>query len=193
MENNENYIFDVATEIFNIGMGIAAESLSNILNERVILHIPCIEVLDKKDKISEVINEDGQSMKFISQNFNGDVNGLCLVSFHENFVNQLMEKVTGKKRASHTFSHIDNAAFQEIGNIILTSFMTGISDTLQKKIVVDIPSVLATNSAKLVEESIEADHLVYSKIEFSFSDVGPKSYLYSFVNFCDFEQIINQQ
>lgn len=48
--NDKSLRYDILKEIFNISVGKAASMLSEIINRKIILNVPDIEVLSFKDK-----------------------------------------------------------------------------------------------------------------------------------------------
>lgn len=68
-------ILDTLTEIFNIGMGNAAKSLSEIIGKHIVLDVPLLELVPRNRM--DILDErfGSQDYSLVLQNFNGDING----------------------------------------------------------------------------------------------------------------------
>ncbi|CDF58041.1 chemotaxis protein CheC [Thermobrachium celere] len=125
MELNLNELqIDALKEIGNIGAGNAATALSQLINKKVDMSVPQLDILEFSDMIKRVGNEDDEVVAVLLKVF-GDIQGniLFLVKNEEaqKFFDTLM----------FGFSNINEemfySMFQEIGNILGNSYLNAVS------------------------------------------------------------------
>ncbi len=138
-DNMDSMHLDLLRELGNIGAGNATTALSQLINKKIDMGIPVVNVLEFKE-LAEVIGGEENPIVGILFGIEGDVNGMMMfvleqVSAH-NLVNLLMGQDIEK---FEDFSEMDMSALKEIGNIIAGAYLSSLSSLTSLKIIATIP------------------------------------------------------
>ena len=82
---------DALGELFNIGMGRASASLSEMVGEEVELSVPLVEILPYSEAIENISITVGQEVTAVRETFKGAFWGDALLLFPENQSLQLVK------------------------------------------------------------------------------------------------------
>lgn len=122
---------DAFTEIFNIGVGKAAESLSRLVYDTVKLSVPKLEVLSSSQLINQISNSFTSDIACIRQEFGGSANGRAYLLLNAasgiNLVNALVKQHESNKRQ---LSDTDKEMLVEVGNIVINSLVGTLANML---------------------------------------------------------------
>ena len=144
-ENNNNSAekdieFDVLTEIGNIGAGNATTALSQLINARIDMCVPKVDLLGFSE-LAEIVGGAETLVAGILLSLEGDVDGMMLFVLESSaahlLVDQLMGCVSGENKGD--FSEMEQSALMEIGNIIAVAYLSSISELTNMKITSSIP------------------------------------------------------
>lgn len=139
MENlNFNSIqLDALKEVGNIGAGNAATALSQLINKKVDMTVPAVNIVPFEDIFSSIDGEEiviGVIVRVL-----GDTPGNILFIFEKEVACNLIEVLTGQREEE--ISEMGNSVLCEIGNIISGSFMNAIAKFTNLLIVPSVPAV----------------------------------------------------
>ena len=131
--------YDVLKEIGNIGAGNATTALSKMLNQKMDMSVPKVELVPFNE-ISDIMGDEDQTVVGIMLGFEGDVYGMMMFLFH--LVNTLMMQDTESGIEADTqFNDMEMSALNEIGNIVSGSYLTAISKLTNLKMVSTVPEM----------------------------------------------------
>ena len=123
---------DALTEVFNIGAGRAAESLSEIVGDTVLLSVPSIEILADKDidaaKIGQRLGLGNDVFAAVSQVFSGPFDAEGLLLFTETHALEIVREMMGSEIAIEDLPEFEQEAMCEVGNIILNACVSAMAD-----------------------------------------------------------------
>ncbi|MBU3190720.1 chemotaxis protein CheC [Clostridium bowmanii] len=128
---------DVLQEVGNIGAGNAATSLSELLNEKVDMAVPSVNIIPFDDIFSEIGVEEvviGVIVRVL-----GDIPGNILFTFEKEAALKIISTLMGEKQEQIT--EIGSSALCEIGNIISSSYMNAISKLTNLTLLPSVPAV----------------------------------------------------
>ncbi len=152
--------YDILNEIFNIGVGKAADLLSQILKKRIILHVPHLLVMDPSGSVDEE-NECFQTLMngtlmVSSITFSEQFEGMANLVFPADKMKDLIALCTGElnpfQQPSTDFSDIDFDVIKEIGNIVLNSIVGELGNHLNLILDYALPVV------KIYDRQIDFHH-----------------------------------
>ena len=131
--------FDVLREIGNIGAGNATTALAKMLDMKIDMKVPNVQLLEFKDLAAVISSEDEPVMGILLE-VESDIAGsmmffLELDSAHY-LVNKLMMRDPDSKEE---FTEMDLSALKEIGNIIAGSYLSALSSLTNMTITSSIP------------------------------------------------------
>lgn len=141
-EKMDDMEFDILTEIGNIGAGNATTALAKLINERVDMHVPKVELLAFKD-LAEIIGGAETLVTGILLSLEGDVEGSMLFVLENSAAHHLVHKLMGSDGSEVTaqFTEMELSALLEIGNIISGAYLTAISQMTNLSIIQTVPSL----------------------------------------------------
>lgn len=122
---------DAFKEIFNIGMGRAANALSKLVYEKIKLSVPRLEVLPRaalEDTISENFSED---LALVRQDFVGSASGIAfLLMSKESGLRLVNTLVSDAEGGAVEVSETDRDLLVEVGNILINALVGSMGNTL---------------------------------------------------------------
>jgi len=140
---------DTLTELFNIGIGQAASSLSDMINEHVVLTVPSVYCLEIQDAPEKAPLPEAPILSAVKQRFEGAFSGSALLIFPEKDSLELVRRILATDVSLEELSELEEDALLEVGNIILNACFYTISNLLDCKIAGDMPIHNRGNSEQL--------------------------------------------
>ncbi|MBU3155054.1 chemotaxis protein CheC [Clostridium estertheticum] len=128
---------DVLQEVGNIGAGNAATALSELLNEKVDMSVPAVNIIPFDDIFSSIDVEVvviGVVVRVL-----GDIPGNILFTLEKDVALRIISGLVGKEQEQIT--ELGNSALCEIGNIISSSFMNAIAELTKLEVRPSVPAV----------------------------------------------------
>lgn len=179
LEKLEDSQFDVLKEIGNIGAGNATTALATMLNIKVDMSVPNVELLPF-DNISSFIGSEEQTVVGILLEIQGDIDGMMMFLFDmksaHHLVNSLMMRdVHQDENGMADFSEMEMSALNEIGNIVSGSYLSALSGLTGMKMVSSVPALSidmlgALLSVPAIEFGKYGDKLLMIQSEFGEDD-----------------------
>jgi len=131
---------DSLTEIFNIGIGTAAASLSEMIDEDVQLAIPAVKCLPLMKASSSLAEDQTAVLSAVEQNFSGEFEGTAFLLFPKGESLELVRRLISSDLPLDELSEFEEDALKEVGNVILNACFYTISDMLGCRLDGDIPN-----------------------------------------------------
>ena len=162
---------DVMKEISSIGTSHAATSLSKLLQKEVRISIPEVNVLGYEQTVNKIGDIEELVAATLVQMSN-EVEGLMLFIFKLDLANVVLEKLIG--RTYESFQDLDELAYsalEEIGNIIICSYVNAFTQLVGVEIDLSVPSSTLNMlggilTVPIAEYGYETDKLMYINAEF---------------------------
>ncbi len=132
---------DALKEVGNIGAGHAATALSQLLNAKVNLSEPSIDVIKFRDLASRVGHEN-RMVAALHMYIRGEAPGQIVVLFDReqaiDFVSTFLKRVIGDIQV---FDSIADSTLKEIGNIIAGSYLSAINNLTGQNVLPSVPTL----------------------------------------------------
>lgn len=125
-----NLQLDALIEIFNVGAGRAASSLSGIVGDEVKLSVPSIEIVRPDDVDSRLIAQNSGKFSVISQHFSGPFEADAVLLFTEENTLEIVRDMMGSQMSIEELADFEQEAMCELGNIILNACLSAMADML---------------------------------------------------------------
>tara|TARA_R110001592_G_scaffold42466_10_gene137862 strand:+ start:2299 stop:2922 length:624 start_codon:yes stop_codon:yes gene_type:complete len=161
---------DALTEIFNIGIGRAANSLNKMVSQPVDLTIPKVEIVSNKIAKSKLKFASDTEISAVIQRFEGDFKGQALLMFSKESGLQLVSTLLGNKFPPEALSDLEQDSLVEIGNVILNACFGTVINFLKSSIKIEMPEFIQGDINKVYVYSSENDWSLYIKVKFSLPD-----------------------
>lgn len=128
---------DALAEVGNIGAGNAATALSQLINKKVDMTVPAVNIIPFDDVFPK--NEGEQLVVGVVVRVLGDTPGNILFIFDSDTARNMIELLTGQREEE--FSELGYSVLCEVGNIISGSYMNAIAKFTNLMIMPSVPAV----------------------------------------------------
>jgi len=162
---------DALTELLNIGVSRAANSLREMVGEEVILTVPTVIILSRPDAALAIRQGNANPMVAVRQAFQGEFSGCALLIFPEPNSLELVRAVTQGDLSLDDIIELEQEALAEIGNVILNGCMATIANLLERSLTMSLPEIIRGSGLDFFELSPSGtdDGILFVRINFSLS------------------------
>jgi chemotaxis protein CheC len=165
---------DVLKEIGNIGAGHAATSLSQLLDRKIDMRVPKVDLVSF-DGMFDLAGGADEIVAGIYLLIEGDLSGSMFFVLSIESAKRFIRKLIGDASFDFNtppFSEMGISAMQELGNILSGSYLSALSDFTGLKVYPTVPSlsvdmVGAIVSFGLIEISHTSDEVIVINTEIS--------------------------
>jgi chemotaxis protein CheC len=169
---------EILEELMNIAFGSASADLGEVIDIRVGLNVPEVQVADINavPDLLEMISDDRQEIHIIEQNFWGDFSGRSFLAFSGDAGNALVsmaDKNPVSKEESFNTGIRYSGVLLETGNILIGACIGKISELLETIVTYSPPIMVGQKQdfTALLEDFCEPDmKAIIIKTVFSFDD-----------------------
>lgn len=164
----DNMQYDVLREIGNIGAGNATTALSQLINAKVDMKVPNVELLEFK-YLSDIIGGAENIVVGILFTLQGQIDGMMMFMMDLPASRHLVNTLMGKSDTDNSeddFTEIELSALNEIGNIIAGAYLSSLSTLTNITITSSVPYM-----------SIDMAGAILSVPAIEFGKVGDKALL----------------
>lgn len=171
VEPTEKDKVNAINEMINIGIGKASLSLNELINSKIFFSTPSTRIIPIKNLDEEIKENIGRDFHSVLMSFQGAFKGNTSLYFSPESGENLYKilKDYGEEETSGSDITIEDV-ISETGNIILTSVLSIISNTANKRIHTEPPEYKLTNDQfnKALLNCVEnkQDELIFSLVEF---------------------------
>jgi len=160
---------DALQEMANIGAAHAATTLSQMLDCQVGMNVPEINVVDIS-KVGEFLSDELTTMVIFE--LQGDIphGGFLILHFPRDSAIRTAGIMQGSAGVVHTFDEMDQSTILEVGNIMISSFLSATSDLLGF-IMLPSPPVLIVDMAHaaitslIAQVTVEVDDVILLRVK----------------------------
>jgi chemotaxis protein CheC len=132
---------DALQEIVNIGIGRAAAMLNEMVDARIVLEVPTIQLLSASQLLQVMIARfNSQSISVVRLGFSGSLSGTAELMFPTDSASVLVAVLTGEDLDSPDLDAVKIGTLSEIGNIVINGVIGSISNILNERMEYKIPS-----------------------------------------------------
>lgn len=160
--------FDVLREIGNIGAGNATTALSQMVNSKIDMKVPKVELLEFKE-LSDIVGGAESLVVGILLTLDGDIDGMMMFMMDKRSARHIVDLLMNQEMFEQDvteFSDMDLSALQEIGNIIAGAYLSSLSQLTGMTIASSVPYM-----------SIDMAGAILSVPAIEFGKVGDKALL----------------
>lgn len=136
---------DTLSELFNIGMGKAANSLSEMLHDEIILTVPHLDSMTYNDAMRMFGASNQLQIDAVEQKFYGDFSGSAYLFFRGDSSKELVKRILGSQYEASELDELEKEALVEVGNIILNACFGCIADVLDCQLESEVPTLICGN------------------------------------------------
>jgi chemotaxis protein CheC len=134
---------DALQEFMNIGVGRAANLLNEMLDCRIILEVPVIEILMEAELRQQMLQRfDQGTFSAVQMGFSSQFSGVAELLFPTESASTLVSLLTGEDLNSPDLDAVKIGTLNEVGNILLNGVMGAMSNLLGQHLRYNIPLYL---------------------------------------------------
>jgi chemotaxis protein CheC len=132
---------DALVEIFNIGVGQAAASMSTIVNEAVRMSVPSISFMHRAEAARLLVGKElaPERVCGVSQHYAGAFDTDAILMFPEDKSLEIVRLMVGEAVPLKELTEMEQEAMCEIGNIILNSCVGTLANIFQRELQGSLP------------------------------------------------------
>jgi chemotaxis protein CheC len=159
--------YDVLRELGNIGAGNATTALSQMINSKIDMKVPKVDLLEFKE-LSEIVGGAENLVVGILFTLEGQVDGMMMFMMNMDAARHLVNLLIGNayEKPSGEFSDMEMSALNEIGNIIAGAYLSSLSS---------LTNILITSSVPYM--AIDMAGAILSVPAIEFGKIGDKALL----------------
>lgn len=152
---------DALVEVFNIGVGHAAATMSRMVTEEVTLSVPSIK-FQSRWQAAEALGGGGtKRICAVTQRFTGPFSAEAILMFPEDKSLEIVRLMIGDQIPLDELTELEQEALSEIGNIILNSCIGTLANIFGHEFSSSLPVFhLGTSGELLNVEERREDHVV---------------------------------
>lgn len=163
----DNMQYDVLREIGNIGAGNATTALSQMINTKVDMKVPNVELLEFKE-LSDIVGGAENIVVGILFTLEGQIDGMMMFMLDKPAARHLVNLLMGNAddNTVEDFTEMELSALNEIGNIIAGAYLSSLST---------LTNILITSSVPYM--AIDMAGAILSVPAIEFGKIGDKALL----------------
>ncbi|MDP1667023.1 MAG: chemotaxis protein CheC [Methylobacter sp.] len=150
MSNLSEIHLDALAEIFSIGAGRAALSLSEIVGDEVHISVPYVQVINSQDISSTTLSLNSGRFGAVTQYFSGPFNAEAVLLFTEEQALKIVGDMMGSQMSIEELAEFEHEAMCELGNIILNACLSAMADILHFTLESSLPSYRVASADEIL-------------------------------------------
>ncbi len=141
---------DLLQELINIGVGRAADALSQLVESRIQLCVPEVKMFGSQ-QAQEIFDARAISEEtMVTQSFSGSVDGRLGMLLDKQSAILLTSILGEEEHCDDEISLEQEGILLEVGNIVLNGVMGSISNAINDQLDYSIPEIARSNSIKML-------------------------------------------
>jgi chemotaxis protein CheC len=152
---------DALAEVFNVGAGRAAASLSEIVGDEVKLSVPSIEVKKTSEINASIVALTNLKFGVVSQHFSGPFDAQALLLFTESHALEIVRDMMGSQMSIEELAEFEQEAMCELGNIILNACLSAMADMLHISLTSSLPDYRIASTDEIFKSLRSSDEQPY--------------------------------
>ncbi len=177
MEDFNDLQSDVLTEAFNLGMGLAGSSLSQMVGEEITLSVPTLLHLKHEEAAARLAKENVVTVTGVTQHFDGPFSGNAMLLFPAEKCLSLVQLLLKDTVPADEMTELQEEALCEIGNIILNAGLSSIANMFDHEVHSDLPNFVQGESLDVLNINNDDTHVFFMQVDFSISSQDIHGYV----------------
>lgn len=141
---------DALAEVFSIGAGRAALSLSEIVNDEVRISVPLVQVVNSEDINSATLLLNSGRFGAVNQRFRGPFNAEAVLLFTEEQALKIVGDMMGSQMSVEELAEFEHEAMCELGNIILNACLSAMADVFNFTLESSLPTYIVATTNEIL-------------------------------------------
>jgi chemotaxis protein CheC len=160
---------DAITELLNIGMGQAAGSLSEMVNEEVKLSVPSLELLSRQNAVYHLNEQPHSRIVAVKQHFDGPFWGDAVLLFPQEKSLELVRALIKDEVPLDMLTELEQDALTEVANVILNCCLCSLANILSQEVESDLPIFITGSALDVLDACIAHgdDVVMFLRMDFA--------------------------
>ncbi len=141
---------DALREVANIGAGHAATALSQMTQRTIMIAVPEVNVRPLED-VAELFGSADAVISAVLMHMMGDLTGRTMILFPDasakNLCDILLRRPPG---TTQEFGAMEQSGIKEVGNILVSAYLTALSDFMGMMLVPSVPSLVMDQAGAIL-------------------------------------------
>jgi chemotaxis protein CheC len=194
LDEINNVQLDVLRELGNIGAGNATTALATMLNRRVDMEVPKVDILEFNE-VTELLGGAEKKICGINFDVDGDINGNIMFLLNMDSSKRLANMLMNKDEDGEELSEWDISALQEVGNILSGAYVRSLTSLTKLAMKISIPSLTvdmagAILSVPIIQYGQVGDKVLLIETELNEGDHNIKGYFFLIPDVQSFEILL---
>ncbi len=147
--------YDLLKELFNLGVGSAANSLSQLVDQEVMLSVPDI-IIETPEQLATRLGQEKKVFS-VSQRMDGPFAMHSLIVFSPEDSFDVVKQMLDPHLPDETLAELQSEALSEIGNIVLNACIGVIAEALGDSFDIQLPIFRDTTATNMLEETMDSE------------------------------------
>ena len=174
---------DVLKEIGSIGTGNAVTAISSLINKKVQMNVPTVDLVDFKN-LADFVGGPENILVGVLVGITSDINGMIMFLMDMDTAKHLVGSILsgmGAGSEDGSFGEMELSVIEEISNIMAGSYLGSLSGLTNLKVRQSVPMLAidmanALLSVPAIEFGKMADHVLFINSGFSVEQVAVSGY-----------------
>ncbi|NLM98114.1 MAG: chemotaxis protein CheC [Halanaerobiaceae bacterium] len=195
VNNLDFYQKDALKEIGNIGAGNAATAFAQLLNRKIEMTVPSVDIVPIEE-VPEITGGIEQHVLSVFLKVVGEAPGSILLILSESSAQNLLEMVLYRNIDLSEMTEVEISAVKEIGNILSGSYLSAINQMTGLNLFQSIPAFAydmagAILGSSMISISMESDKALLIETKFKYGDNEIEGYFFFIPSPGSLEKILN--
>jgi len=172
---------DAITELLNIGMGLAARSLSEMVREEIKLTVPRVELLTRKSAVDHLNGNPQRRIAAVKQHFEGPFWGDALLLFPQEKSLELVRVLMKDEEIPlEMLTELEQDALTEVGNIILNSCLGSLANILTEELSSELPVFISGTATEVLDGCVvqeDNEMIMFLRMDFALQQKDISGYV----------------
>lgn len=167
--------FDALREVANIGAGHAATALSQMIDRRIMINVPEVNVTPLEE-VAGLLCDPNDTVVAVLMQMMGDLTGRTLLLFPSAGATTLCDLLLLRPVGTTTaLGEMEESGLKEVGNILSSAYLNALSDFMGMMLVPSVPSLVVDFAAAVLTTTYltfgnERDFVLCVETQFHFQD-----------------------
>ncbi|QEK12251.1 chemotaxis protein CheC [Crassaminicella thermophila] len=182
IEEMNNMQLDVLKEVGNIGAGNATTALAVMLNRKIDMNVPKVEILEFNEVV-ELLGGADVPICGVYFHVDGDLTGNIMFMLTMDSSKLLANMLLFKENKTKALDEIEQSALKEIGNILSSAYISSLTTLTGLNMKISVPSLSmdmagAILSVPIIQYGQVGDKVLVIETEFNEGDNDIKGFFF---------------
>jgi chemotaxis protein CheC len=190
--------FDALGEAFNLSLGEAAATFSQLVSEEIEISVPTVELISRQELVSRIERTQGvaqgKALCGITQQFEtvASFRTQTMLVFPEKGGLEIVRRMLGDTVPVESVTELEEDALSEVGNIIINSCMSCLSNLFKREIVGTLPVCKIADAPSLLGSDGTEKQILVAHIAMRMSVQDVSGYVLFMMDMESIQQLVRE-